>query len=271
MFGFHCLLLQSSAETSGIISRFIEATGFLIAALAFACLIFFMIARQRQNKLYLQQKAMEELEKQLLQSQIEVQEATLTALGKELHDNIGQLLSSSKMLLGVTLRNMDKAPGPLATAYDTLSKAITELRALSRSLDSEWLQQFNLIDNLTTEVARNNAASALQIHFTHPESIPLKAGQQILLFRMVQEAIQNAVKHAEASNIYIAIDEGGTNLNITVSDDGKGFIVENALAKGAGMNNIRHRTRALGGNVHWHSGSTGTILSIHLPVQKEIV
>ena len=212
---------------------------------------------------------MEELEKQLMQSQIEIQEATFMTLGKELHDNIGQLLSSSKMLLGITIRNTDTLPDTLNTAYETLSKAIMELRALSRSLDSEWLQQFSLIENLKTEVSRNNITDSLQIHFTHPASLPLSIDQQILLFRILQEALQNAIKHAEASNIYISIEEGIT-LNISVTDDGKGFDVRGIIAKGAGMNNITHRINALRGKAHWHSANTGTTLSIQLPIENEM-
>jgi len=211
---------------------------------------------------------MKELEKQLMQSQIEVQEDTFMTLGKELHDNIGQLLSSSKMLLGVTMRNTHNSPDTLNTAYETLSTAIIELRSLSRSLDSQWLRQFNLIENLKTEVIRHNITPGLRIHFSHPDTLPLNSDQQILLFRIVQEAMQNAIKHAGAANINITMAENPARLDISVADDGKGFDPGSAK-KGAGLNNIRHRSHALGGTARWQSTPAGTTLYIQIPVQNE--
>ncbi len=261
----YCLLIAQPRYP--VLSEFIIAISFLIVALALACLIFFMIARQKQNKLYLQQKAMEELEKQLMQSQIEIQESTLTVLGKELHDNVGQLLSSSKMLLGITMRNISQTPDTLTVAYETLSKAITELRTLSRTLDSEWLQQFNLIDNLKEEVARNTTRN-LAIHLTCTDKLHLKAEQQILLFRIIQEGIQNAIKHAAAASITITLQQTPTHLAITIADDGTGFDTGSTAIKGAGINNIKHRASALGGSAAWQSSGTGTTLAIHIPIQN---
>ncbi len=151
---------------------------------------------------------MEELEKQLLLSQVEVQEATLSAIGRELHDNVGQLLSSSKMLLGVALRNYtnhQNAEGAIRSADEQIGKAIAAIRSLAKLFDKEWLKQFDLIENLVTEIKRNNDSNEMKIHFSHPESLTINADDQIILFRIIQEGIQNAIKHANASNVFIEI------------------------------------------------------------------
>ena len=203
----------------------------------------------------------------LLQSQIEVQEATLSTLSKELHDNIGQLLSTAKMLLGITEINLGNAPDTLVTANATVGKAINELRSLSKSLSKEWLEQFDLIENLTTEVNRINSADAVRLHLSHPDKLALVADKQIILFRIIQEAIQNAIKHASATNIYITITQSDKLLQTTVKDDGTGFSEEN-MSDGVGIINMKHRAKLLGGTVQWQSGNDGSTALITLPVKQ---
>jgi len=224
--------------------------------------------KKRQQKHFLEIETMNEaFEKQLMRSQIEVQEATLSVLGKELHDNIGQLLSSTKMLLGVTERKLVNPPDTLLIADETLGKAINELRSLSKSLDKEWLEQFNFIDNLTAEVSRVNASGDLSISFSHPVFLPLNAEKQIILFRIVQEAMQNALKHAQAKSIQVTVVEMLDTLVIRITDNGKGFNISDNKFNGVGINNIRNRTALLGGSVQWKSSiDEGTTILIQLPV-----
>lgn len=204
----------------------------------------------------------------LLQSQIETQEETLSVLGKELHDNIGQLLNSTKLLIGVSQRQISNPPDTLIIADETLAKAINELRSLSKSLNKEWLEQFNFIENLETEIHRLNTAGALYFEFIHIDRLPLKSDEQLILFRIVQEAMQNAVKHAQAQHIQIAIAETQALLTVTVTDDGKGFTKETAKPDGLGMLNMKHRTHLLGGVITWQQAPEGgTVVAIQLPVK----
>jgi len=225
--------------------------------------------RQKVRRIETEKKLMQQdFEQQLLQSQMEVQEATFSALGKELHDNVGQLLSSTKMLLGITQRNLSNVPDTLTTAEETLGKAIQELRALSKTLNKEWLEQFNLIENLQTEAARVNATDHLQVTIHHNNhSLPLQTDEQIILFRIVQEALQNAIKHAEAKHITISFMVDVHSLNILIEDDGNGFDVSQTPS-GVGFINMNHRTQLLGGTIRWEaSPQAGTRVSIHLPVK----
>ncbi len=204
---------------------------------------------------------------QLLQSQMEVQEATLLALSKELHDNIGQLLSTTKMLIGITERSIAQPPDTLKTANETLGKAIAELRSLSKSMDKEWLEQFNLLENLQAEVNRINIADSVKLHFNHPDTIFLKPDEQVILFRIIQEAVQNALKHAEAKNIFVSIETNNDILCVQIKDDGRGFS-EKKLNTGLGLKNLKQRTKILGGKIHWSSApDKGCTVSIDLPVK----
>lgn len=213
-----------------------------------------------------------EFQRQLLQSQIEVQEYTYNALSKELHDNVGQLLSTSRMLLGLTERNLPNPPDTLLTANATLGDAISELRSLSKSLDREWLEQFSFANNLATEITRINNTGTLRITATFKENytLPLRSEEQIILFRIVQEAIQNAIKHAQAKDIHISIKGDGQALYIHVDDDGKGFS-PGATLTGMGLLNMKHRTTLLGGTIQWQVvPNAGTSVQIVIPEKNSL-
>jgi len=208
---------------------------------------------------------------QLLQSQIEVQEQTFQQIGKELHDNVGQLLSSSRMLLGLTERSLEKPPDTLLTANATLGQAINELRSLSKSLDKEWLEQFNFTENLQTEITRINSGNKVRSVYNQQNEIQFKPDEQIILFRIVQEAIQNAIKHAHPENIIITAAKQDNKFCISVADDGSGFEM-NDRKNGMGLNNMKHRTILLGGSIAWDIAiGKGTTVIITLPLKEDTV
>ena len=255
--------MQKLSENISII---LGASSLLLLITLF--IVMLVMAYLKRDLKHLKEKEMMEadFEKQLLQSQLETQEETLNQLSIEIHDNIGQLLNSTKLLIGITQRSLAESPDTLFMADETLAKAIQELRSLSKSLNREWLQQFNFIENLEAEINRINAAKSLQIHLFRPGALSLKAGEQIILFRIVQEILQNSIKHAQAKNIEINIKEDSRQLCIYIADDGTGFD-EATVAKSVGILNIKHRTRLLGGTVEWgSSNSNGTGVTIQLPV-----
>ena len=255
--------MQKLSENISII---LGASSLLLLITLF--IVMLVMAYLKRDLKHLKEKETMEadFEKQLLQSQLETQEETLNQLSIEIHDNVGQLLNSTKLLIGITQRSLAESPDTLFMADETLAKAIQELRSLSKSLNREWLQQFNFIENLEAEINRINAVRSLQIHLFRPASLSLKAGAQIILFRIVQEILQNSIKHAQAKNIEINIKEDSQQLCIYIADDGTGFD-EATVAKSVGILNIKHRTRLLGGTVAWgSSNSNGTGVTIQLPV-----
>jgi signal transduction histidine kinase len=247
------------------------AVGTILTLLVAAFMVSFVIKHRKKRNEFIREKLkMEtEFEKQLLQSRIEMQEYTYSALSKELHDNVGQLLSTSRMLLGLTERTLPNPPDTLLTANATLGEAISELRSLSKSLDKEWLEQFSFTDNLQTEISRINAGNGVLAEFISSDHLPLASGEQIILFRIVQEAIQNAIKHGHPKNMRVEIKQEENNFCITISDDGTGF-TNNEKAAGMGMTNMKHRTNLLGGTISWNSiPEQGTTVYIFLPNKKE--
>ncbi|MHA4844590.1 sensor histidine kinase [Flavitalea antarctica] len=208
-------------------------------------------------------------EQEIRKIQLETQEETFYQIGEEIHDNIGQLLTSTKLLLSITERSLPGIPDPFYTAQETLSKAIQELRALSKSLNKEWLHQFNLIENITTETERINSANLIKANFvSSARQLPMSAEDQVVLFRIIQEAIHNSIKHSNAKlvQIMIHLNDG---IQIIVSDDGEGFDTNQDSVSGVGMINMKHRTQVLGGTIKWSANqNNGTDVEIHIPTPK---
>ncbi len=251
--------------------------GIVVSTLLFLILAsfligFFMIYRKRRREHLKEKETMKiTFNNEILQSRIETQEDAFAQLGQELHDNIGQLLSTTKMLLGITERNLSEVPDTLKTAEETLGKAIQDIRALSKSLNQEWLQQFNLPENLNNELERINTAGEVQTKMnTTLTRLPLPAESQVMLFRIVQEALQNCIKHAKAKNIQVILITKNDDLELFIKDDGTGFNGEKNSGKGVGIINMQHRAKLLGGSISWQAvEGYGTEVYIRIPLKQK--
>lgn len=230
-------------------------------------IVYVSLFQKRKNKHLLEiMKLRQNFQQQILKSQLETQEETLDVISKELHDNIGQLLNSTKLLLGIAQRDPDNRVDTMKVAEETLGKAIGELRALSKSLNKDWMQQFDLVENLQNEVNRINQSGVFHVDFTYPKSISLNHDKQIILFRVIQEAMQNSIKHAKASNEQIRIEELNSLLAITIEDNGIGFESNDTSKNGIGIINMKNRIRLLDGDIQWLISPTGTTVKIDLPL-----
>ena len=240
--------------------------------LVFFLVIVFIISIVRYQKMITKdllekQLLKERYEHEMLQVKLETQEDTFQLIGKELHDNIGQLLSTSRLLLGLTERNLENPPETLLNANNTIGQAINELRSLSRAIDPEWLRQFSFYDNLQAEMTRiNSGIDLIRAEFICNTNLDLVPDKQIVLFRIVQEAIQNAIKHAAPEYINILINMREQCLAVTVSDNGSGFDVSQH-GNGMGIANMKHRTALLGGTITWESVlGNGTNVNLIIPL-----
>ncbi|RYY83992.1 MAG: sensor histidine kinase [Chitinophagaceae bacterium] len=241
----------------------------MLALVAAFVVLYVLYFNRRKSALISEQQSLRaEFKEALLLAQVEVQEQTYQNIGKELHDNIGQLLSTARMLLGLTERTLTDPPEPLLMANDTLAQAIAELRSFSKSLDKQWLEQFHLVANLQAEINRINAGKQLEarLEVHHPHDLP--ADKQIILFRIVQEAMQNAVKHASAKLLQIRMRRKNDRYAIEIIDDGSG-LPHSAKRLGMGLSNMKHRTALLGGTIEWQTEpSGGTCVLILIPLNE---
>jgi signal transduction histidine kinase len=241
----------------------------VISGLMIFILLFYQKKRFQHKKQVLEME--KQYREQLLQSQLETQEYSFNQISQELHDNIGQLLSSTKLLLGIASMEMETVPDTIKTAEQTVAKAIVDLRSLSKSLNKEWLHQFNLVENLEAEKERINAARNIKVELNSQyEKLPLEPDAQVMLFRVVQEALQNSIKHSFAKHIIIQIKNTDAHFELSIEDDGRGFDIESAKKESLGLRNMEHRTALLGGTIEWKLAETkGTVITIRIPIKEE--
>lgn len=174
-------------------------------------------------------------EKELRAAQQEVQEQTMVHVSRDLHDNIGQMLTLVKMQLQNKGSLNTEFAAIIKPAEDTLADAIQQVRLLGRSLNSDMLEEYGLLQAIEQEVTRLQLAISAKIHWSHDETEPkLNKDQRLMSFRMFQEVMNNTLKHANAKNIYIEL--AGENIfRLAVRDDGRGFDFDKILHEGRGM------------------------------------
>lgn len=242
----------------------------VIAVLLFIGMLFLILIwaynQKRQQMERDKQKIRDDFDKQLLQSRLEIQEETFNLISQEIHDNVGQMLSLAKVQLSII--EQKTATGMLEEVKETISMALTDLRNIAKSLSNERIQHLSLPDCIRDEITRLQKSG---LHFTFSvEGAERLTGKQekLILFRIIQEALQNILKHAGATSVVICFRYSTGHLEISVKDDGVGFNVPEELQKlnGLGLQNIVNRAVLTGGKATILSASgEGTEIIIHHP------
>ncbi|MPR35448.1 sensor histidine kinase [Salmonirosea aquatica] len=192
-------------------------------------------------------------QQQLLQAQIEVQEQTLKHISQELHDNIGQILSLVKINLNsVDIREEEAALQKLGNTKTLVTKALSDLRSLAKTLDANYVLRSKLSEALRFELdyieQASGCATALVVQ---GEERLLTSQQQVVVFRIAQEVLNNAVKHAIPKNIQVELGFEPTHFKLRIADDGIGFDLDEmqragAYERGAGLTNMYTRSALIG-------------------------
>lgn len=164
-----------------------------------------------------------EKEKEILKTQINVKEETIQKISKELHDNIIQLLTLSKLNLNNTQID-DTLSKKFDVSKELITKAIGELTNLSRSLSSESIMEIGLLRTLELEKERvfqiNGTHIKLDTDFDTSTSTP---EEQLILYRIFQESLRNSITHGKSSEINITLSNNNNQLIFEISDNGIGF------------------------------------------------
>jgi two-component system NarL family sensor kinase len=207
-------------------------------------------------------------EKQLLESKLEIQEQTFGMISQEIHDNVGQILSLAKVQLGIMEQKQSVDGDLLGNVKENISLAMTELRDIAKSLSSERLQQLSLQDSISQEIRRINRSGIIKVS-SDVQGIEKNIPDQhkLIAFRIVQEGLQNIIKHAGASDVKVSIRYLEDCMFITIFDNGIGFDPETELKKkdGLGLQNILRRATLVGGKADIMSKpGEGTTLQIQM-------
>ncbi|MFM8913476.1 MAG: tetratricopeptide repeat protein, partial [Flammeovirgaceae bacterium] len=215
-----------------------------------------------------------ESEKQLMASQavIKGQEQERGRLAKDLHDGLGGMLSGIKFSLANMKSNVvldaDNAL-QFERSLDMLDQSISELRRVAHNMMPEVLVKFGLDEALRSYCDALNQANIFKLSYQRVgEPRRFDSNTEIIAYRIVQELLNNTVKHAKASQVLVQFAITASDLSITVEDNGVGFDTQSLNeSRGAGWANIRSRVNFLNGKLDVQSSSgNGTSVHITLPV-----
>jgi two-component system sensor histidine kinase UhpB len=206
-------------------------------------------------------------QKLITEINIQAQEKERNELGKELHDNINQILATVKMYLGMTLTNKNPGANLLEKSYEYVNLAMEEIRKLSKSLVAPSLGDMGLKGSLESLVDELNVTAAFQVdlNFAVDAEQKMEAKKELMLYRIVQEQMNNIVKHANAQKVRIGVSSDEGLIRLLVTDDGIGFDTSQK-ADGIGLENIRSRVQFYSGNMEIISDAgKGCRLDISIP------
>jgi signal transduction histidine kinase len=252
-----------------LLNYFFAAVALLLILLTAA------LYRSYQQKQVMQQKRITELEKE---KQLAATEAVLkgeeqerTRLAKDLHDGLGGMLSGIKYSLNTMKGNLIMTPDNVQAferSMDMLDSSIKEMRRVAHNMMPEALVKFGLDTALKDFCNDINQSGALKVNY---QSIGLNKAvidqtTAITIYRVIQELLNNTMKHAGAANAIVQVSKTADVLSVTVEDDGKGF--DTAIlhrAKGIGWSNIQNRVEFLKGKLDVNSEKgKGTSVLIEL-------
>lgn len=232
------------------------------------CIIFFIFAykRRHQRHLHEKQKMQLQYQQEMLKAQLEIQEQTFKTISQEIHDNIGQMLSLAKLNLNTTdFSKQEVAMRKVGDAKELVGKAIQDLRDISRTLNTDVISSVGLINAIETELNLLQKASGVEVESnTSGRPVRLEPQQELILFRIVQEALHNIIKHAGATKVAVNAGYVNNNLRLKITDNGQGFDMA-AKASGSGLRNMQNRSKLIGATCVMES-AVGKGTSIELSI-----
>ena len=207
----------------------------------------------------------------LMQSQIDMQEQTFQKISCEIHDNISLTLSLSKIYLhDIDFSDHCDANDKINLSVCLIKKAMDDLNNLSKSLNADSIQKFGLLKSVEDLVSQISKSELFRIKLnvkglTYDPAI----NDELIIFRMIQEVVNNIIRHASASEVIIWMSFEKANLKIRICDNGIGFNPDETCHNGAGLDNLKKRAQIINATVRIESARMqGTTVNIIVPSNK---
>ncbi len=252
----------------------------IILCLVVIIAIYFYKLKKAANQLAEQQKIVlkQKIQNLVNDQEIEIINATLSAkkkekeeISKELHNNIGSLLTSVKFHFQAFDKNIIEEHEGTKKLYEKtnqiLDNVTDEVRNISHRFDKDPIPDFNL-ENAITSFSKKIENQQLKVSTTIHGLENFENSQiSIFIFRILQELVNNVLKHAAASELSINITRNTDQINMMVEDNGKGFDIQKEES-GIGLKNLKKQLATIDGSCHIDSNeSRGTIINIDIPIQ----
>lgn len=239
----------------------------------FSIILFLLLAYKKRQQKHFESITLikQTFEKTILNTQLEIQEQTFQHISREIHDNISLSLTLAKLQLNTfDWDDRDKAANKLESSIQLLGKSIAELSDISKSLNADIIIQQGLLKALEEETERIQHADQFVLHYEVKGSpVFMDSNKELIIFRIIQEAFNNVIKHARATVVQLQLDFCPEQLQILIADNGKGFSPGHHQNRGnAGLKNMETRANILKGEMQvFSSPETGTNLIFTIPIE----
>lgn len=267
------IILQAKGISSAL---FLGTIGMLFLTIA---LIVFIIFHQRRVIRYqLKMQQMEgEQQKLLLRATIKSQEEERQRIAADLHDDAGPLLATARLYLSENMVNLDKATQlqSIFNAKQIIDETIQLIRNISHSLMPPTLKNFGLESAVSDFFQKINGAGTINVNCRfHDYKIRLRPEKELLIYRVIQELINNILKHSNSSFIHLTQHNGEDNMLIRLHHDGRGLTHEDYLKLsksnvGLGLKNIQSRLRVIHGDILFEQDASQSFFKVTIDIPKE--
>ena len=229
----------------------------LIVSLLSGSMLLWFLFQQRQKRIEQQLVTIQKEQEVLtLESLMEGEEKERFRIAKELHDGVNVDLSAIKYKLTSLLEKNNQVINEVVTMID---KSCEQVRAISHNLVPPSLKDFSLIETLEDFCNTTNSLHKPEVLFNHiGETVNISKKAEVNIFRIVQELINNSIKHAQASEIDVQISHRDNIIQLTVEDNGVGFDTKTITSNGIGLQNVQSRVDYLQAKLDFNSNEKGT-------------
>lgn len=261
-------------SSSEIILSIISITLLMVLLILAVILVIFQSNKRRlkQDMVMAQNKL--SYEKELRQVETEVSEQVLSRLAQELHDNVGQLLTAVRIHVENQKVDHPELTESFKPAETYLTEASQQLRLLSRTLNNDYIGNIGLLPAIEVEIGRIRALRRFDVQWQSVTgNSNLDKNQEVMVFRIFQEIIQNALRHSMAKNAIISVANGNGNFEMKIEDDGVGFDADTMLksSNASGLRNIIKRANWAGIDCTINSApQKGCTITLKKQVQNEL-
>lgn len=257
---------------------FVTAIGIILGLLLVGFIVTTLFLYQRRQRRQEQEvdRLKDMYEKEVLRSQLEIQENTFKNIAQELHDNIGQMLSVVKLTLSVLpVEKEHIAYEQVQGSQQLLNKAIFDLSNLTKGLHTDRIAQVGLAESIRFELYALKKAGLLQVQLlVEGTEAEFNEQKSIFLFRIFQEALNNILKHSQATSVVVHLNFYEEFFIMEIEDNGVGFNVEekkssSRSSSGVGLKSLYNRAKLIGADLSIDSKpGIGTTILIELPLEK---
>jgi len=256
-----------------MVSLVISLTIILLLLTSFVMSFLFIYQKKQINYFEAIETLKHDHEKDILKTQLEMQEQTFQHISREIHDNISLSLTLAKLNLNtLDWNNPNQARIQLDSSLQQISKAIGDLSDISKGMNSELITNMGLIGVLKKETQKLRELKLFEVDYSVTgNAVFMDSQKELVIFRIIQEAVNNIIKHAEATAVKLILEYNFDHISVLIADNGRGFC-KDAVAQSkdkessAGLNNMQKRAALFNGRTIIESAlDAGTNIHVTIP------